>query len=293
MCKQPNFCQAECVPGNILCKARTLTVCLALFQWTTALAADPSSGGDPQLLQRIRSKVAAHLSQLHNYTCHVVIDRLVRPISRTNFGHQDTLELEVAFVNGRELFSHGGATNFDEQPVSQLVPGGLIGNDAFGSHDDDVFSNDRVCFKYAGTCKKDGHKTFRYNFYLPQESSRLMVKQNNSPDVAVGYKGSFWVDSETLEMVRLEWKTDHIPRFVGLSSVQKSMRYRRVRIGNSEFVLPHHSELASFDDSGNYRLNIVNLERCLEFTGSSVVSYDAPTEDTSAQIRRSDRRRDR
>jgi hypothetical protein len=260
-------------PTNVIQRAASL-ICLALFPWAGASAADSRATDDPELLlQRIRGRIAAHLSQLHNYTCHVAIDRLLRSTSTSSFDHRDRVELEVAFVGDRELFSRAGETRFEEQPIHEIVPLGMIGNDAFGSHDDDVFSSDAATFKYAGSCKKDGHKSYRYNFRVPQASSRLLVKQNKSADAAVGYQGSFWVDAETLDMVRLEWKTDQIPPSVGLSSVEKSMRYKLVRIGNSDFLLPLHSELASFDREGNYRLNTTSLERCLEFTGESVVTY--------------------
>ena len=266
------------------CKLAQLTICLALFPWTSLFAADLSAAEDPEkLLQRIRGRITEHLSQLHNYTCHVAIDRLVRSASTGSFEHRDRVDLEVAFVGDRELFSRAGETRFEEQPIQQIVPLGMIGNDAFGSHDDDVLSADAATFKYAGSCKKDGHKTFRYTFRVPKESSRLLVKQNKSADAAVGYQGSLWVDAETLDMVRLEWKADQIPASVGLSSVEKSMRYKVVQIGNSGFLLPLHSELASFDHASNYRLNVINLERCREFSGESIVTYHTSTEGAPAQ----------
>jgi hypothetical protein len=269
-------------PKKVVQSTASLTIWVALFPCIGALAADSRVAEGPELLlQRIRGRIAAHLSQLHNYTCHVAIDRLLRSTSTSSFDHRDRVELEVAFVGDHELFARAGETRFEEQPIHEIVPLGMIGNDAFGSHDDDVFSGDAATFRYAGSCKKDGHKTIRYNFRVPQESSRLLVKQNKSADAAVGYQGSFWVDAETLDMVRLEWKADQIPLSVGLSSVEKSMRYKLVRIGNSDFLLPLHSELASFDRLGNYRLNTTSLERCLEFTGESVVTYDTRTDGPS------------
>jgi hypothetical protein len=275
---------------DIICKTVQILLCLAIFSGTSASAADSPAAQDPELLlQRIRSKIMVHLSQLHNYTCHVVIDRMVRSVNTLNSDYRDRVELEVAFIGDRELFSRAGETRFEEQPIHEIVPHGMIGNDAFGSHDDDVFSGDAATFKYAGTCKKDGHKTIRYNFRVPQESSRLLVKQNNSANATVGYQGSFWVDTESLDMVRLEWRTDQIPPSVGLSSVEKSMRYKVVRIGNSDFSLPLHSELASFDRGGSFRLNTMSLERCMEFTGQSVVTYDTSSDGVSAQRRSTDR----
>ena len=60
------------------------------------------------LLQRIRSKIAEHLSRLGNYTCHVVINRLERAVSSNSINHRDSLELDVAFVGDKELFSRPG-----------------------------------------------------------------------------------------------------------------------------------------------------------------------------------------
>src|SRR4029077_276182 len=97
-----------------------------------------------------------------------------------------------------------------------------------------------------------------YNFSVPQSSSRLFISMVNSGGAMVEYQGSFWVDSETLDLVRLEWKADHIPSSVGISSVTKSMHYKVMRVGDSDFLLPIHSELTSFDRTGRYRLNMVS-----------------------------------
>jgi hypothetical protein len=70
---------------------------------------------------------------------------------------------------------------------------------------------------------------------------------------------------------------------VGISSVEKSMRYKVVHIGTSDFVLPLHSELTSFDQGGNYRFNSISLQHCQEFSGESVVTFGAPVDGASAQ----------
>jgi hypothetical protein len=268
---------------HVVLQLTKLTICLVWFlSCANAFAEGPEIPTDPELLlQRIRSKITTHLTQLRNYTCHVVVDRVARTLSNSRLDHQDRVELDVAFVGDRELFSRPGEARFEEQPVSQIVPQGMIGNDAFGSHEDSVFSGDAASFKFAGSCKKDGHKTLRYNFRVPMESSTLLVKQG-SADAMVGYTGSFWVDADTLDIVRLEWKTQNIPPSVGLSSVERSLRYKVLRIGNSDFLLPAKSELSSFDQAGTYRLNTISLDRCLEYTGEAVVTYGGPTDGAPA-----------
>ncbi len=281
MSKQREDRNARSVPSKFV----RLTVAFVLFScWTSAPAAEVRANEDPDvLLQRIRSKIAEHLSRLRNYTCHVAIDRMERAVSSTHLDRRDSVGFDVAFVGDRELFSRPGAAQFAEQPISQIVSRGMIGNDTFGSHDDDVFLGDGPTFKYAGSCKRDGHNTFRYNFRVPLETTRLSVKNGASADAMVAYQGSFWVDTETLEMVRLTWKTDQIPPSVGIRSIEKSMQYKVVHVGNSDFVLPLHSELTSFDERGGYRWNTITLKDCREFSGGSTVTYGAPVDDAAAQ----------
>jgi len=266
--------------GAIIRNLLQVIVCLALLPSSKGVfAADSQGAEDPELLlQRIRDHLAAHLSQLHNYTCHVAIDRLVQGLSPSRLDQRDRAEFDVAFLGDRELFSKPGESRFEHQSINRVVQMGMIGDDILGSHDDDLFSSDVATLKYAGSCQKDGHKTFRYNFSVPKASSRLFVSQANSGNAMVGYQGSFWVDSKSLDLVRLEWSADDIPSSVGISEVRRSMRYKVVRVGNSDFLLPIHSELTSFDRAGRYRLNVVSLERCLEYTGQSVVTFGEPVQ---------------
>ena len=260
---------------------RTIGLTLLLFS-TAAFAAESPTAEDPEvLLQRIRSKMATHLAHLPNYTCHEVIDRLVRCTNSGTFEHLDRVELEVAFLGKRELFSRPGEDRFKEQEIHNLVPVGTIGNGVFGAHVDTIFTGHAAEFKYIGPVKKDGHKAFRYDFRVPQENSHFLVRRGSAEGI-VGYKGSFWVDTETLDLVWVEIKVDRIPSHIGVSMVEELMQYKLMRIRNSDFLLPRNSQLTTSDKSGNYSLNIISLERCREFTGESAVTYGAPADDVSA-----------
>ena len=234
-----------------------------------------------QLLQRIRKRMLAHTSQLSNYTCHEVIDRLTRPINSGRLEHTDRLELEVAFVGNEELFSRPGEAQFREREVHNIVTTGTISNSAFGSHIETVLSGDDAALRYVGESKADGHKTFRYDFSVPQMKSHFLVRHNSAEGI-VGFKGSFWVDAETLDLVRVELKAEDMPGYIGMNLVQESLHYRTMQIGRAEFILPRNSQLSTFDRSGNYSLNMIKLEKCREFSGESVVTYDGLAPGASA-----------
>ena len=249
----------------------------ALLFCTGAFAAD-SDSSDPELqLQQIREKVSNHLSQLRNYTCHVTVDRFVRRGGTNATEHQDQVQFEVAFVGDKELFSRPGEQRFEERPLRGIAAGGMISDDAFGAHGDAVLSGDVAEFKYRGRCSKDGHHAFRYDFRVPAERSQLFVRRNGV-EAVVGYTGTAWFDAETLDLVRLDRKTDRLPSSFGVSSIDRIMHYNILRIGKSDFLLPNNSELAAYDEHGELGLNIVKLKACREFTGESQVSFDTPSQ---------------
>jgi hypothetical protein len=261
-----------------------LTAKLTALFLTSAVCTVQSQSADPPdgLFQRVKARMAAHLAQLPNYTCHETIQRMLR--ARGDFRHLDTVELDVAFVGQQELFSRPGEDKFGEQPVEKLVSGGTIGNSALGSHIDVVFSQDAAEFKYVGECKKDGRKALRFDLRVPMERSTFWVKRNGQSGRA-GYEGSVWVDAETLDLVRVDIKANRIPNNIGVRLVEESMHYKKLTIGNSEFHLPGRSELTATDDMGHATVNLIELTGCREFAAESVVRYGAPTQGTANRDR--------
>src|SRR5438046_1693144 len=84
------------------------------------ILADPV---DKALLQRVREHMAAYLSQLTNYTCHVDINRLRRNSTRAKLEPVDRLRLEVAFVSGKELYALKGSESFEDNTIDRLTGG--------------------------------------------------------------------------------------------------------------------------------------------------------------------------
>jgi hypothetical protein len=270
-------CPLPVLYQNLKVTRRAFSLAALLF-CVGAFAADSDRGVDPALeLQQIRERVSTHLSQLRNYTCHVMVDRFVRRGGSHEMEHQDQVQFEVAFVGEKELFSGLGEPRFEERPLRGIAARGMISDDAFGAHGETVLSGDAAEFKYRGRGSKDGHRAFRYDFRVPVEKSQLLVN-GNGMEAVVGYTGTAWFDTETLDLMRLEQKTDRLPSSFGVSSIEKVMRYNILRIGKSDFLLPSDSELVAYDEHGELVLNIIKLKACREFTGESQVSYDTPSQ---------------
>lgn len=249
--------------------------------FVSAAAADRPTEDPELLLRRIRSRIAAHLSQLPNYACREAVDRTLRRGSTWN--HLDTVQFEVALVGREELFSRPGEERFGERAIGELAPG-TITDSVLGSQLDMLFASDTAEFKYAGTSKKDGHQTFRYDLRVPQDKSGFVVK-HDSAQAIVPFEASVWVDVETLDLVRADLKVNRIPSYVGVRSIEKSMHYRLIHIADADFLLPDKTELSATDELGNYSLTVIRLDQCREFTGESTIKYGAPAQGTSSRDR--------
>jgi hypothetical protein len=254
--------------------------------WRSGLAvlflAGAAIADDPEVLfQRVKAHMSEHLAQLPKYTCHETIDRITRVGG--NWRHRDTIEFDVAFAGDKELFSRPGMDHFEEQSLEQMAQGGTMSNRAMGSDIDLIFSLNVAEFQYAGAGKKDGRKALRFNLRVPVEKSHYCVRRAGL-SAFTAYEGSVWVEPDTLDLVRVDFKANQIPSSIGVNLVEESLHYKKLTIGKSEFVLPDHSELCTLDAAGNYCLNMVKLDRCHEFVSDSVVTYGAPV--GTAQERR-------
>src|SRR5260370_20245594 len=124
-----------------------------------AAATDKPTEEPETLLRGIRSRAAAHLSQLPNYTCHEVVNRLLRRGSTWN--HRDTVEFEGAFVGREELFSRPGEERFGERSIEELAPG-TISNGVLGSAIEMLFASAAAGVRFGGNAKKGGRQTVPY-----------------------------------------------------------------------------------------------------------------------------------
>src|SRR5882762_5619802 len=88
----------------------------------------------PEVLQlsRIKLLMKEHLLRIANFTCLETIERS-GPDQTGRMTKRDTLRLEVAFVDGKELYSWLGAGKFEESNIAAFTKGGTIGSGLFAS----------------------------------------------------------------------------------------------------------------------------------------------------------------
>jgi hypothetical protein len=221
------------------------------------------------------------LKRLPNYTCLQTIERTQRdPNGRTKL--IDVIRMEVALVDGKELFAWPGSKKFDDTSISDMVKGGAIGNGNFALHAKAIFQSSAPRFQFAGETIRDGRKNYRWDFVVPQNLSGYQI--GNFIDHAIaGYHGSFWADAATLDVTRLEVYADDIPPLLKINAAADAVDYQNVKLGQENFLLPSRSELTLINAGGTQHRNRTTFSGCRQYMGESTISFDDVPQDQRAR----------
>jgi hypothetical protein len=252
---------------------------LCLFTTGTVSAQEPAKAlvsPESVLLGRIRAHMHDVLSHIPNYTCVETMDRTRRLGPARQFQMQDTLRMEVALVEGKEMFAWPGSKKFESDDLRSLISGGSYGNGAFALFARAVFISEAPVFVYHGDDPVNGIPLVRYDFKVSRIISGYQLRVDDRTAV-VSYHGSFWADRQTLDAARLEVVADDIPSTLGLAYSSDRIDYARTRIGDEDFLLPHESQLDMRQTGGMESRNFVRFSSCRQYTGESVLRFDEVT----------------
>jgi hypothetical protein len=251
----------------------SLSLCYILA--VAVVAAQPAV----PVVARIQEKVLSEISRLPSYTCTETIERFHRPAKAERLTRQDRVRLEVAVVNGYEMYGWPGDRNLGQRDVTRMVPG-FIGSGDFTMHIREAFTQPAGVFKFVGEEQREGQPALRYEFEVPLKGSGWRVRANTQEVLPVGYHGSFWVDRKSLDLIEVSFFADEVPRVLGFSDFTKVIKYTRSRIGSSDFLLPSLVRMATADLNGDERVNEARFQDCRQYAVESVVRFG----DASAEI---------
>jgi hypothetical protein len=229
------------------------------------------------LLARARYHITQTLKGLPNYTCTQTIERMTRRAPAKRSELLDVLRLEVALVNGRELYKWPGEGTFEESELRNLVKTGAMGTGQFAGYAQAVFTGGSARYTYVG----EEQRGVRWDYVVPQNLSGFNLRVEPY-EAVVGFHGSFWIDPATLDLERLDVFADDIPPVMRLNDAITRVEYARARIGTGDFLLPSLSEMEMVDVNGGANVNRARFTGCRQYSGQSVVTFDDPAEEKAA-----------
>jgi hypothetical protein len=238
----------------------------------TAQALAPgASPAAKELLEQVRQHMVETLRQQPNYTCLETIERFSHAGHEKDFRLDDRLRLEVALVEGKEMFAWPGSKEFEDTDLRTFFSTGMYGTGEFGAFAKGVFGGRSTRFRAEGEQTLGSTVTARYSFRVPVEQG--MWIQGPHQKALSGYHGLFFVQRDSLDVLRLEVEADELPDVMDLRQVTDTIEYSRVKIGEGDFLLPATGETVMVSLRGNASRNQVRFSGCHEFTGQSKLSF--------------------
>jgi hypothetical protein len=113
-----------------------------------------------------------------------------------------------------------------------------------------------------------GRTALRYEFKMFQELSGFSVRAGGE-EATADVRGTFWVDAETLDLLRIEERAADFPRRLGIRDIAIAITYGRMRIGSSDVLLPQSAETVVSDSHGGQKKNALEFTGCRESGGAS------------------------
>jgi hypothetical protein len=230
-------------------------------------------------LARVKAKVKQALATVPDYTCLAVTGRYRQALKDPEPRPVDIVRMEVAHSDGHDLYAWPGAARFETTRAAEMIGAGMYGSGEFASHLNGIF-NEYAVVKYSGEEEWLGRRLFRWDYTLAPFASGWRITYVTRTAVA-GERGSFWADRDTLDIVRVEVRSDGLPPRFPISEVVTTIDYARVRLGTSDVLLAQSAlTLLTEDFSGERSSNFTEFSHCRQYLTQSEVKYGVDSDST-------------
>lgn len=251
-------------------KRATFTLAGLIFVWT-GVAQDLPPG--VLLLSRVKTHINEELHRLTTISCLQTVQR-EHQAPKGKMRPLDTIRLEVLTNGDKELFASPGDRKFSENHPMSYAGSGTLSNGLFGPYLKDILLSGSVASQYKGQEEVGGRLLARYDYQIPLLISGQMIHMLEGSG-KVGLRGSYWVDTQTYDVVRLELNADEFPPTLPVTEVTTSINYARTRLGDDLAVLlPETADIRLVKYSGEISHNRVQFTHCRVFGAESTIDFN-------------------
>jgi len=249
---------------------------------------------DPAVvLRRTQENLLAELARLPRYTC---VQTITRKYFHAPFSHPhscaglikahdertaelksngwDRLRLEVAIVEGQNVFSWVGAAKFEEDNFEELAGRGPLGSGDFGSFLESVLS--RATTSFRGEKPAGNRRLLEYSYDIPTNKSGYLVRTHEEW-TATAYHGTFLLDPNTADIVTLTVRTAELPESNPACQANSEVDYQRTAIHDRMILVPRETRLQTIDREGSESLGITTYASCREYSSKSRMLARGPS----------------
>jgi hypothetical protein len=234
---------------------------------------------DP-FIEETRKVVREYLDELPDFICQQEIQRYVDPDGTGAWEKADRLVYELTFNRKRESYK---PINSVGRPVTRQIDeaGGATSTGDFASSLGLLFDIEtKAVFKPAGKELLGKRQTILYDFTVPKETSKQVVKAEGADQLIVGYSGTIWIDAETKKVLRIDQAINDLPRNYPVSYAERSVDYDIIQLRglDVDFLLPTHAEFTIGDRfKKHHARNVMHFKFYRKFETDIKLIDEAPT----------------
>ena len=225
------------------------------------------------LLDRFLGRTRTELGRLPDFACSETVERFSRASRERSWEKTDSIRFEVALVGGRELYARPGEREFQSRHLSEIAGRGTIGSGQFANLAKHVFLTSTAHFTYRAETEENGRRAYEYEYDVPPADSSYRLRSGTA-ESTVGFQGSFWIDADTADLIRLDVQAYDIPDQLGLAEATSSVSYSRVTIDGAEILLPLSAKLSVVAADGVEHLNRTRLDGCRHYRADSTIRFE-------------------
>jgi hypothetical protein len=240
---------------------------------STAAAPEPE---DP--IDKARVVAFDFAEQLPNFICQQLTLRYSgEGLRNIDWKLQDRIETDLMYSEGKESY---GNFKRNGKLIKKGGPQdtGSWSTGEYGTIQLDVLaSNTNAEFKFDRDSEVGGRPAKKYTYRVLKANSHWKVDFGGNV-LYPAYHGSVWIDNETSRVLRVEMIGRQIPESYPMASVEMTVDYGMVKLGDKQFLLPTRAEnLACGRASITCVRNEVKYMNYRRFTAESTISTTEST----------------
>ncbi len=252
-----------------------LSLSICAVTWAAPPEREPAESGESALVSRARQVVGGMLTRLPDYTCLETLERTQRAVDEKKFSLLDRVRVEVAFVNGKEMYAWPGSTRFGEMNLHQVISDqGAFGTGDFGERVRGTYLSGMPLL-LAGKDTLNGRDAWKFTQNVPVGLSRFEVIAPRAR-ATVGYSVTAWHDATSLALLRFELQAAGFLSKIPFRSIFSATDYATVQVNGMPVRLPDRTELSVIARNGVENRTVSTFSNCREYTGSSKLIFDEP-----------------
>jgi hypothetical protein len=226
-------------------------------------------------LSSVRSKAMEYTDNLPNFICTQITQRFLRRLPKKGWIRADNFVAELTYYDQTEHYKLLSVANRAAKTDATLESlGGTFSTGEFGSTLNYLFNPEtKAVFRLEGVEKNQKSTAVRIGFKVPLDRSKRQIifkSKDSEQSVVTGYRGRCWIDSDSLQVIRIKEKAFKIPSDFPITRSEGGTVYDEVEIAGLKYWLPVRAEVLL--ENGTAKLhtkNVIEFKRYRKF-GSDV-----------------------